>query len=340
MLKLAALSLTLALSGCFGDPDPAAAPTPGSTSAAPTPAATTSAPASQSVPVWYDDAGLHHGDVVEPTAVRLAAVQRGRDYVMPHLALVRTGAIYSDPATDDVWFHPWVGEPRLIGHGSPRSGPGADPTGDLAAWFEGRELVVYDTARSEVISRTGEANTASRRGFVRVDSHQVVWRSTSGLGRRDLDGGDAVLPWHPVAPETRAADPGPLEFIDLGPSSAIWAADLTNDIEGPKLFLADLAEGRTRRIEGLAGLGGLLSPNGSFLLTFGGAITEVGTGETWKPKPFDDRKVGYGWTWAYGDVAVITAWTRGNRLLVSACSATRRVCATLLTQGDVVLPYS
>ena len=29
------------------------------------------------------------------------------------LALVRSGALYLDPATGDVWFHPWGGKPRV-----------------------------------------------------------------------------------------------------------------------------------------------------------------------------------------------------------------------------------
>ena len=68
--------------------------------------------------------------------------------------------MYLDPATGDVWFHPWGGDPRIVGHNS-AAGPGGDPNGDTAAWFEGSDalertwqLVVYDTATGREISRT------------------------------------------------------------------------------------------------------------------------------------------------------------------------------------------
>ena len=41
-----------------------------------------------------------------------------------------------DPAQHDVWYHPWGGEPRIVGNDS-YAGPGGDPDGDVAAWFEG-----------------------------------------------------------------------------------------------------------------------------------------------------------------------------------------------------------
>jgi hypothetical protein len=96
------------------------------------------------VPVWYDDAGLHRGDVVEQTPVELRELD-GYAIKDGVLALVRTGALYLDPATDDVWFHPWGGQPRIVGHNS-STGPSANPDGDVAAWFDGSRLVLYDTA--------------------------------------------------------------------------------------------------------------------------------------------------------------------------------------------------
>jgi hypothetical protein len=103
------------------------------------------------VPVWYDADGLHRGDVVEQTPVEIGELNG--DTMMGALALVRSGAMYLDPATGDVWFHPWGGEPRIVGQNS-EAGPGGDPSGDIAVWFEGSEalnggpgeLVVYNTA--------------------------------------------------------------------------------------------------------------------------------------------------------------------------------------------------
>ena len=110
-----------------------------------------------SVPVWYDATGLHRGDVVEQTPVDVWDGEGG------DLALVRTGALYRDQANNDVWFHPWGGEPRIVGRDS-REGPGGDPNGDLAAWFEGQELVVYDTAKDLQVSRTDLCSGRGRRG--------------------------------------------------------------------------------------------------------------------------------------------------------------------------------
>ena len=86
---------------------------------------------------WYDAKGLHRGDVVEQTPVEIEAAGRGHDGdITGALALVRSGAVYLDPATGDVWFHPWGGEPRIVGHNS-AAGPGGDPNGNTAAWSEG-----------------------------------------------------------------------------------------------------------------------------------------------------------------------------------------------------------
>ena len=66
-------------------------------------------------PVWYDAAGLHHGDLVVQTAVELLAPGNEVTAGGGVLTLVRTGALYRDPASDDVWFHPWGGQPRIVG---------------------------------------------------------------------------------------------------------------------------------------------------------------------------------------------------------------------------------
>ena len=136
----------------------------------------------QNAAVWYDDAGLHRDDVVEVTAVPLADPTSDRG---SHLSLVRTGALYLDPANDDVWFHPWGGEPRVVGSDS-AAGPGGDPEGDLAAWFEGDELVVYDTLDGAEVARVTSARVADSpggehhqggNGFLQVSSDAVVWKS-------------------------------------------------------------------------------------------------------------------------------------------------------------------
>ena len=101
---------------------------------------------------------------------------------------MRSGAVYLDPATGDVWFHPWGGEPRIVGHNSD-GGPRRGPNGDTAAWFEGSELVVYDTAAGREISRdraraarvTGLAGDhyPAGNGFLQVSAERVVWHARS-----------------------------------------------------------------------------------------------------------------------------------------------------------------
>ena len=144
------------------------------------------------VPVWYDDAGLHHGRRVDPTPVDLLGTKaQEQDSSGGVLTLVRTGALYRDPATDDVWWHPWRGKPRVVGEDS-ATGPGGDPHGDVAAWFEGDELVVWDTVRDRVLSRTSQAEVAapymsehlaSGYGFQHVSAEEVVWRAEDEAGQ-------------------------------------------------------------------------------------------------------------------------------------------------------------
>ena len=95
-LALAAVALFAALSSPFADsaPDPAQP-------AGPSPVV------AGDVPVWYDGTGLHRGDVVEQTPVEIGDLDG--DTMKGALALVRSGAVYLDPATGDVWFHPWGG---------------------------------------------------------------------------------------------------------------------------------------------------------------------------------------------------------------------------------------
>jgi hypothetical protein len=127
---------------------------------------------------------------MQPSGTALPDGQRGA------LALVRSGAVYLDPATGDVWFHPWDGEPRVVGRNS-ATGPGGDPSGDTAVWFEGSrpdgptggpgELVVYDTAAGQEISRTVQAHGVgdiscceyrpTGNGFLQVSAERVVWLS-------------------------------------------------------------------------------------------------------------------------------------------------------------------
>lgn len=355
-----ALALTgSALTGCGGGTSdkPSSAPLTPTPSATPTPA-----PPAEPLPVWYDADGLHHGDAVEKTAVPLLSVP---GTTQPHLALVRTGALYRSAKTGEVWFHPWGGEPRVVGR-STAAGPGGDAEGDVAVWFNGWHLVVYDTARGEVLSRTREVagveqssdsaeHVGHGNGWVHVSSAQVVWQSPDGLGRRDLVKGTSELAWRPrpatpSAPHTFHGPPGTqpvvvgARFVDVSETSAAWTQQRGDEGEQNE-FIVDVAGTAGSRI--LTGLEwpGRLSPDGSWLLTaeiadgtHGAAFTDLRTGEVWKPF----AKATYAWfSWAYGDVAVILTSTnvRAQRTwTLQSCSASRRTCEPMQTRGDVVLP--
>jgi len=153
--------------------------------------------------VWYDAQGLHRGDIVEQTPVQLVQPEKsiGPDMIRPArgaLALVRSGAVYLDPATGDVWFHPWGGEPRIVGHNS-EAGPGGDPNGDTAVWFEDGQLVVYDTAVGRDISRTSQSHSVTDgqggiggdhfpagNGFLQVSTERIVWTSGTKTYSHDV----------------------------------------------------------------------------------------------------------------------------------------------------------
>lgn len=365
---LVTLALGLALSGCSvgGEVDPSR---PAASSPVPSGSRSSASPRVEALPVWYDAAGLHHGDKVERTGVPLRPHWSSDRSRLPHLALVRTGAVYADPRTDDVWFHPWGGRPRVIGHGA-ASGPGGDPQGDIAVWFDGWHLMVYDTARHRVVSRTREVagveagsdsveHVMHSNGFVHVSAHEVVWRSPDGLGRRDLDTGTSVLPWQPrppaaaVAIHARNVNYGQVDshgvppLLDKSAVNAVWLAAVP--VKGrdgefrPRMFVQGPGTAQTP----LRGLDfpGRLSPDGRWLLTAataddrpGVAITDVRTGARWKPFA---KSVYAFFSWTYGDVAVMRIHRETDPDLswqLVACHAGRRTCEPLRSRGDVLLP--
>jgi hypothetical protein len=281
-------------------------------------------PGAADAAVWYDASGLHRGDVVEQTPVVVGGV----------LALVRSGAVYSDAATGDVWFHPWGGDPRVVGQDS-AAGPGGDPNGDTAAWFEGSdalngrpgELVVYDTAAGREISRTMQSSAVTMRhgdhrpvgnGFLQVSAQRVLWTST-GVGFS-----------HDVRTRSTSRVKVPKERT---------LEDVHDDIEvlderGSSLVLRvpGRAEQRYPDLESV----GRLSSSGHYLLAVEGTterhaavIIDTRTGELW-PAPGND------WpriAWSYGDIALMDT---DDALL--ACDAERRSCERLQAERSALLP--
>jgi hypothetical protein len=255
------------------------------------------------------------------------------------LALVRSGAVYTDPATGDVWFHPWGGDPRIVGRNS-KAGPGGDPNGDTAAWFEGSDapnigpgkLVVYNTAARREISRTRQARGVADcsgvcgdhypagNGFLQVSAKRVVWNSRSGIYSHDV--------------RTRKTT----VFKTLKKRYLIDVHDQVKLLGErnpwlPVLTVPGRAEQRYPGLETHA----RLSPSGSYVLAVedptkgrhGAVIVNTRTGKLWRvPKP------AYPWiAWSYGDIAMVDT---DDELL--ACDAARRACERLRAKRPFLMP--
>jgi hypothetical protein len=314
------------------------------------------------VAVWYDDAGLHHGDQVDDTPVVLYSegsddTRKGAGSV---LALVRSGAVYIDPVEGDVWFHPWDGDPQIISRGDAKPeacagcdyGPGGDPQGDLAAWFEGDELVVYDTAAGREVSRSteepvsrlaGGEHVLNGNGFMHVSDDEVVWRferwegKPDGLGtgvyRLDLATGESTL--LESFPYLEGAGPAP-QIEDVDGETRIVA---TRKAGGS--IVVERSSGSPMPIEGVEPIA-RFSPDGEFVIApwgdekdlHGIAILDARSGERWEL--LDEKFYGF-MSWAYDDIAVVKVGTDSDAYLLT-CEAAARSCERHDVQGDLVLP--
>ena len=293
------------------------------------------------LPVWYDEAGLHVGGRVEQPAVELFEAHWGGGV----LALVQGGAVYRDPALGDVWYHPWGGRPRVVGHSE--TGPGGDPKGDVAAWFDGSDLVVFDTARGRDISRSLRVPMApfhsldhlnSGTQFRHISADEVVWVSEDAAGtavtrRVDLRTGQSSVLW-----ENRRN----LLLADVHGATRIWG-DLSDGKNGGMVVAV---RGRDERRPGAVEPFGRLSAAGSYVLAatvgqeaHGAAVVDVRSGEMWRLLPGERRF--YAWiSWSYGDLALVLVDQDGQEQRLLACDASKQVCRPLPRQGTVLLPSS
>lgn len=278
-----------------------------------------------SEPVWFDERGLHRGDVVEQIP---ATPQSGT------LAVVRSGALYAEQGSGDVWFHPWGGEPRIVGHNSV-AGPGGDPNGDTAAWFDHDVLVVYDTAAGRVLSSTVQEHGVSAcpefcaenyppgNGFLQVSAEQVVWRLTQSSAEVifSLDvrtGATSEI----EAPDDRG-------LVDVHDQIQILQVVRKLDVV---VRVPGQADRRYPELYGRA----KVSPTGNYLLTveeskerFGAAIVDHRTGEVWRVPPGT-----YPWiAWSSGDIAMVDVETA-----LLACDPARRSCEQVPTDGSFMVP--
>jgi hypothetical protein len=282
-------------------------------------------PTVAAVPVWYDGKGLHRGNVVEETPVDLLVPEQvvGPNEVKPAkgaLALVRSGAVYLNPATYEVWFHPWGGAPRIVGRHS-AAGPGGDPNGDTAAWFDGGQLVVYNTATGREISRTLQSHDAGAtdgehrpagNSFLQVSAQRVVWTSRAQTYSHDV--------------RTRTTSVGQFEDVH-------GQVKVSFDSNAVVLRLPGRVE---ERHPGLEPTFARLSATGSHLLAVektpgrhGAVILDTRTGALWRMP-----NEAYPWlAWSYGDMAMVD--TEENLL---ACDIARRACDHLPAERPFLMP--
>ncbi|MGO4597187.1 hypothetical protein [Terrabacter sp. 2RAF25] len=292
-------------------------------------------------PVWYDSAGLHHGNDVLRTPVKLVAPDG-----WGVLALVRGGAVYLDPDRQDVWYHAWNAAPRVIGHSE--AGPAGDPNSGFAVWFDLRgALVVYDTLEGREIARfaglggvrpfAGREHVLGGNGFLHVSTHEVVWRSDLAVRRLDLVSGASAYVWT-GEPTPQSLD-GPVP-VDVHDATQFWGSfdgsvrSLRAD-RRPELALPELESF------------GLFSADGSFLLApraprrpaaHGSALADTRNGKLWVlPEPNAYHYI----SWSYGHLAlVLVDGGPGDGGSLLACDGVTHACDRLAPRGAVLLPSS
>lgn len=299
-------------------------------------------------PVWYDSAGLHHGDAVVRTPVPLLDAEGGGV-----LALVRGGAVYLDPARQDVWYQAWSAAPRVIGRS--RTGPAGDPDSGFAAWFDPNgTLVVYDTLEGREIGQFtgldpvrdfgGREHVLGGNGFLHVTTHEVVWRSDLAVHRLDLVSGASTDVWTgKPTPESLTA----LLPVDVHDSTQYWGslARAVPALPGP----APRLKADHRREVTLPELEswGRLSADGSFLLapwegrrppSHGSALVDTRTGKMWV---LPERNQYHYLSWSYGHLALaLVHHFDGSGDVLLSCDAVTHACDRLVPRGTVLLPAS
>jgi hypothetical protein len=242
-----------------------------------------------------------------------------------------------------VWFHPWGGDPRIVGYNS-AAGPGGDPNGDTAVWFEESnyplnpgpgELVVYDTAAGREMSRTlqspgvtgsGGDHYPAGNGFLQVSAERVVWNS-----------GDKIYS-HDVRTQSTSEVKTPKERYLI--------RDVHGDVEafGERGSWNLVLRVPGRAEEPYPGLESQvrLSPSGNYVLAVeateehhGAVIVDTRTGELW-PVP---KNVFPLIAWSYGDIAMVDHIEDGRRIgVLLACDAARHACERLPTEGAILMP--
>ena len=203
------------------------------------------------------------------------------------LALVADGVVYGDIESHSVWYQPWNGEPRIVGNNS-EVGPAGDANSTTAAWFDGTELVMFDTATGRELARAEQRprslpdprreNTQGNT-ILEVTPDAVSWPAESGLYRFDRATGETTtlsrrLKIKPSFTGIDTHDGVTAVTTEAGLTGIISSTGKTlhtfeaGQLSGPLLFSAD-----GRYLAGITELAG----------TYHAVVADVGSGEIYHP---------------------------------------------------------
>lgn len=297
----------------------------------------------RSAPVWAGADGLHLGNRVLDLAFDSQSASCGIDPVcspFTSLALVGGGVVYGDHESHRVWYQPQKGPVRLIGEGS-EVGPAGDPDGSTAAWFDGAELVMFDTATGTGAGpdHTGVSATAAAGERPRQPDHGGHVRGSYLARQREnhfdrLSGTMSEMPGIPgggvggvdvhAGRLARQNDAGVTEVVS--PAGDTTLKLKPGQLLSPMRFNAD---GRY-----LAGI--RVEP------TYGATIADTHIGEFLIPS----RKDAYPWIgWGYGDTLMVIQDSEGtndnnpfDKSQLLACDVSEPSCQRLDRKGVITLP--
>jgi hypothetical protein len=308
---------------------------------------------SRSAPVWADADGLHLDNRVldlkiDPQGGPACGLEPACTGISS-LALVDSGVVYGDQESRQVWYQPLRGPAKEIGEGSV-GGPAGDPDGTTAAWFDGTELVMYDTATGTELARATpprEENGPAEDEFTQpspqrenahgnlileVDSEQVTWLAPAG--RFHFDRRSAHTSLLPVDDANLDIHEGRLAIQnDDSTATEVFssAGDTTLKVE-PGRLIGPLRFGADGRY-----LAGVNERDG-----YGVTVADTVTGELFIPQ-YDDY---YPWIgWGYGDTLMVIQDHEGtddgnpnDKSQLLACDVSEQTCQRLNRRGAMTLP--
>lgn len=314
--------------------------------------------------VWADADGLHLGHRV--VALPFNAQERlcgeglfGRCSPFTSLALVSGGVVYDH--AHRIWYQPWSGKPTVIGeaddapntaNGEQRQvGPAGDPDGTTAAWFDGTELVMYETASGTELARADQPEgtlpgpvreNGHGNYIVEVTSEAVTWYD--GPGALDLYRFDRRADQTTRTSRSSTLDSGDGGVLDVnaGRIAVLNGSDVVDVFSPAGATTLSLKPGL------LSGLVGRFNADGRYLAgitekdAYHAVVADTHNGHIFIPS----RKDAYPWIgWGYGDTLMVIQDHEGtddgnphDRSRLLACDISARTCHGVTYRGVITLP--